>query len=94
MDYWAGYALNPEDARSLQDHLAKQPQGVSLIKPVGQFKPNADGAFDLDGNLAEWVTDGSATKAMGGCAILAASESKHGIQAPLSYCGFRVVMEP
>ncbi|MCB1044517.1 MAG: prolyl oligopeptidase family serine peptidase [Acidobacteria bacterium] len=94
LDYWAGYALNPEDARSLQDHLAKQPQGVSLIKPVGQFKPNADGAFDLDGNLAEWVTDGSATKAMGGCAILAASESKHGIQAPLSYCGFRVVMEP
>jgi formylglycine-generating enzyme required for sulfatase activity len=94
LDYWAGYAPNPEDARALvaQAH-AFGPH--ALLRPVGSFgcEPES-GAFDLGGNAAEWVElDTGRGAVWGGSADQPAKALQRG-RNPHSTCvGFRVVRE-
>jgi dipeptidyl aminopeptidase/acylaminoacyl peptidase len=93
LDYWAGYAVNPDDAARLQQKIAELGAGA-LLKEVGSFKGAGTDSlvFDLGGNVAEWVTaiDGSG-RAMGGSADLPA-DAKLRVRKPASaYTGFRVV---
>ena len=73
LDYWAGYAVNPEDAARLAKKLAELPGTAPLLKPVGSFpgqgKEDEELIFDLGGNVAEWVlaADGKG-KTIGGSA--------------------------
>ena len=57
LDYWAGYALNPDDAARLQEKLKELGQQAPLVKEVGQFKGAGTDelVFDLGGNVAEWI---------------------------------------
>src|SRR3984885_15042033 len=59
LDYWAGYALNPEDAQKLEEEIKKLPGDAPLLREVGSFAPEGeqgeDPVFDLGGNVAEWV---------------------------------------
>jgi hypothetical protein len=95
LDYWAGYALNPEDAALLAKKGAELSGGAPLLKPVGSFsgrgKADEELIFDLGGNVAEWVLlpEGKG-EAIGGSADQAAdARSMH---APNNaYIGFRVV---
>jgi dipeptidyl aminopeptidase/acylaminoacyl peptidase len=91
LDLWAGYSVNPDDARKLASLIDATPADA-MLKPVGSF-PGAgdDPVFDLGGNVAEWVVakDGK-PKAMGGSAdqpVDAKTETK---PRP-AYVGFRVV---
>ena len=38
LDYWAGYALNPDDARRLWQKVAEIAGPAPLLRPVGQFQ--------------------------------------------------------
>ncbi|MDH4198542.1 MAG: prolyl oligopeptidase family serine peptidase, partial [Candidatus Aminicenantes bacterium] len=95
LDYWAGYALNPEDAERLKAKIVELGGSAPLLKPVGSFagsgKEDEEPVFDLGGNAAEWVIakDGSGKK-MGGSADRPADAKALPGQAAPNYTGFRV----
>ncbi|MGQ9917030.1 MAG: S9 family peptidase [Bryobacteraceae bacterium] len=93
LDYWAGYAVNFDDAVRLVPLIESAGPG-GLLKPAGAFAGTGeDPLFDLRGNAAEWVTgkDGR-PKVMGGSADQPADEKAPVTTRP-DYIGFRVVME-
>jgi dipeptidyl aminopeptidase/acylaminoacyl peptidase len=96
LDYWAGYPLNPDDARRLQAKIGELGGGAPLLKEAGSFSGSGkDGeplVFDLGGNVAEWAIakDGSG-KSMGGSADRPADVKARAGQAAPDYTGFRVV---
>jgi dipeptidyl aminopeptidase/acylaminoacyl peptidase len=98
LDYWAGYALNPDDALRLEAKVKELGGGAPLLKEVGSFngsgKDDEPLVFDLGGNVAEWAVakDGSG-KAMGGSADRPADPKARTGQASAEYIGFRVVRD-
>jgi len=94
LDYWAGYAPNPEDAAKLREK-AKQLGGTApLLKEVGSFhgqgKDEEEPIYDLGGNVAEWVlTRDGKGKVIGGSADCPADAKTNCAAAP-EYIGFRV----
>ena len=91
LDFWAGYAINPEDGGKLRKEIERL---GSLLKEVGSFR-SADakvGVFDLGGNVAEWADDAGKGRALGGCADIPAGE-RHQRTPTLAYTGFRVVCQ-
>ncbi|MGB9405782.1 MAG: hypothetical protein WCA98_19760, partial [Candidatus Acidiferrales bacterium] len=96
LDYWAGYAVNPEDAQRLEEKIKQLPGTAPLLKEAGSFAGQGDDGeeliFDLGGNVAEWViaADGSG-KALGGSADRASDSKARYRPADLAYMGFRVV---
>ena len=98
LDYWAGYAPNPEDAARLREK-AKELKGTApLLKEVGSFrgqgKDDEEPIYDLGGNVAEWVlTRDGKGKVIGGSADCPADTRSTCTPAP-EYIGFRVVRGP
>jgi predicted peptidase len=95
LDYWAGYAPNPDDQLKLKKKLAELPGLTPLLKPVGSFtgqgKEDEQLIFDLGGNVAEWeVVAGGQGKFTGGSADCP-SDAKTACVATPEYVGFRVV---
>jgi dipeptidyl aminopeptidase/acylaminoacyl peptidase len=95
LDYWAGYALNPEDRAKLEPAIKDLPGKAPLLKEVGSFR-SADtkvSIFDLGGNVAEWADDHGKGKVLGGSADVAVGERSQRTPAA-EYIGFRVVCQP
>jgi dipeptidyl aminopeptidase/acylaminoacyl peptidase len=95
LDYWAGYALNPDDAARIEKKLSELPGTAPLLKPVGSFagqgKPDEELIFDLGGNAAEWVlTPDGKGKALGGSADQPA-DPRASHEPAAAYIGVRVV---
>ncbi len=94
LDYWAGYALNPEDAALLQKKIAELGGRAPLLKEVGSFKGAGSDEliFDLGGNVAEWVVakDGGG-RVMGGSADTPVDAKLRQRKPAPDYVGFRVV---
>ena len=95
LDYWAGYALNPDDAGKLRTKIAELPGSAPLLKPVGSFagdgKEQEELIFDLGDNVAEWVlTRDGKGKVIGGSADCPADPKSNCTPAP-EYIGIRVV---
>lgn len=91
LDFWAGYAVNYDDAARL-DPLVRDAGSGALLKPVGSFPGSGDDpVFDLGGNAAEWVVgkDGK-PKVLGGSADMPA-DAKAPVTSRPDYIGFRVV---
>jgi dipeptidyl aminopeptidase/acylaminoacyl peptidase len=95
LDYWAGYALNPEDSARLREKVKELVGNGQLLKEVGTFrgqgKDDEEPIFDLGGNVAEWIlTRDGKGKVIGGSADCPADPRSTCIPAP-EYIGFRVV---
>ncbi len=95
LDYWAGYAPNPEDATRLREKAKELGGSAPLLKEVGSFrgqgKDDEDPIYDLGGNVAEWaLTRDGKGKVIGGSADCPADVKSNCTPAP-EYVGFRVV---
>jgi dipeptidyl aminopeptidase/acylaminoacyl peptidase len=95
LDYWAGYAPNPEDAARLREKAKELSGAAPLLKEVGSFhgqgKDDEEPVYDLGGNVAEWVlTRDGKGKVIGGSADCPADPKSNCTPAP-EYIGFRVV---
>jgi formylglycine-generating enzyme required for sulfatase activity len=95
LDYWAGYAPNPEDAARLREKAKELSGTAPLLKEVGSFhgqgKDDEEPMYDLGGNVAEWVlTRDGKGKVVGGSADCPADLKTNCVPAP-EYIGFRVV---
>ncbi len=93
LDYWAGHAVNPDDAARIRAELRTLPGWTTLLRPVGFKGRGEPSIFDLGGNVAEWV-QGEDGKGMlrGGSADRPADARSRG-DASEAYRGFRVVRE-
>jgi dipeptidyl aminopeptidase/acylaminoacyl peptidase len=95
LDYWAGYAPNPEDTAHLHEKAEELAGTGPLLKEVGSFggqgKDDEELIYDLGGNVAEWVlTRDGKGKVIGGSADCPAAANSGCTPAP-EYIGFRVV---
>jgi dipeptidyl aminopeptidase/acylaminoacyl peptidase len=96
LDYWAGYTLNPDDARRLEAKVQELGGPAALLREAGSFpgvgKDEEELIFDLMGNAAEWVTtkDG-AGKAIGASADQPVDPKARGTAAAAECTGFRVI---
>jgi dipeptidyl aminopeptidase/acylaminoacyl peptidase len=95
LDYWAGYAPNPEDTAKLREAAKKLIGDAPLLKEAGSFhgqgKDGEEPIYDLGGNVAEWVlTRDGKGKVIGGSADCPADAKSNCTPAP-EYIGFRVV---
>jgi predicted peptidase len=95
LDYWAGYALNPDDTSRLQAKLMDLSGVAPLLKPAGSFpgqgKADEELIFDLGGNVAEWVlTPDGKGKPIGGSADQPA-DARASHEPASAYIGLRVV---
>src|SRR5260370_3440197 len=95
LDYWAGYAPNPEDAARLREKAKELGGTAPLLKEVGSFhgqgKDEEEPIYDLGGNVAEWVlTRDGQGKVIGGSADCPADAKANCTPAP-EYVGFPVV---
>jgi dipeptidyl aminopeptidase/acylaminoacyl peptidase len=98
LDYWAGYAPNPEDAARLREKTKELQGPAPLLKEVGSFrgqgKDDEEPIYDLGGNVAEWVlTRDGKGKVIGGSADCPVAPEANCTPAP-EYVGFRVVRGP
>ena len=95
LDYWAGYAPNPEDAAKLREKAKQIGYTAPLLKEAGSFAgkgtENEEPIYDLGGNVAEWVlTRDGKGKVIGGSADCPADAKANCTPAP-EYVGFRVL---
>ena len=95
LDHWAGYTVNPEDAKRLRTKISELSGSAPLLREVGAYSKGGDDAiFDLGGNVAEWTTDAKGQpKLRGGSADCPADAKQSESQAAPAYRGFRVVRE-
>lgn len=103
LDYWAGYTVNPDDARRLKSVITElgSPDSAPLLRRVGSFKAvgieEEELIYDLGGNVAEWATtkNGNA-KPLGGSADTPSDpKMPPELRQPApEYIGLRVVRGP
>ena len=94
LDFWAGHAVNPDDAKVLREQIKAMSGPAPLLREVGSFAGSGkeDLVFDLGGNVAEWVVgENGEGKIMGGSADLPADLRIGQRQPGPEYVGFRVI---
>jgi len=92
LDYWAGYTLNFDDYKKLEEELKNFGSEPVLLKTVGSFQPKGENpVYDLGGNAAEWVEEAPKKgRACGGSAERSADKLTS-ISPKPEYTGFRVI---
>lgn len=93
LDYWAGYAVNPDDAARLKPVIEKFKGAAPLLKEVGSFKGKGvdEFVFDLGGNVAEWGMMNNKPHVFGGSADTPVDAKMRTRQPASEYVGFRIV---
>jgi dipeptidyl aminopeptidase/acylaminoacyl peptidase len=96
LDYWAGYALNPEDAAKLGTEIKELPGDAPLLREVGSFpgqgEKDEELIFDLGGNVSEWIVDANGSPKTAGQSADRPSDARSQYRlADPPYTGFRVV---
>lgn len=92
--YWAGYAPNPEDQSQIKLALTDTGIPAPLLKTVGSFAGQGKNpVFDLDGNAAEWVSEGTGGKAHGPSADRATDSRNSETTASVPYRGLRILLD-
>jgi hypothetical protein len=95
LDWWAGYGLNPEDARLVLDKIKTLKRAAPLLLPVDKFDPVGDEMlYGLGGNASEWAVDDKGNgRAVGACAVTPKDPQAKKSSPPAAYTGIRVIKE-
>jgi dipeptidyl aminopeptidase/acylaminoacyl peptidase/formylglycine-generating enzyme required for sulfatase activity len=95
LDYWAGYPLNPDDARLLLQKVKTLKGAAPLLLPVDRFTGAGDELiYGLGGSVAEWALDEKGVgKAIGEWAVSHPDDTGISVKAPAEYVGLRVVRD-
>jgi formylglycine-generating enzyme required for sulfatase activity len=92
--YWAGYAPNPEDQSQIKLALTDTGIPAPLLKNVGSFAGQGKNpVFDLDGNVAEWVSEETGGRAYGPSADRATDSRNSVTTASAPYRGLRILLD-
>ena len=93
LDHWAGYPLNPDDADRLRAKVRELPGAAALLREVGSFpgRGKEEPAFDLGGNVAEWVVGKDGGGELAGGSADQPADPKSEAEAGEAYRGFRIV---
>ena len=96
LEYWAGYALNPEDAAKLEAEIKALPGDAPLLREVGSFSGQGEKdeelIFDLGGNVSEWVVGANGEPKTAGASADRRADARALYRlADPAYTGFRVV---
>jgi dipeptidyl aminopeptidase/acylaminoacyl peptidase len=93
LDFWLGYAPNPDDRATIEPFLTRLPGHAPLLLPVGQRGGAGEPpVFDLDGNAAEWAVAPDGTGVAVGPSADRSSDALHqGATKDPAYIGLRVV---
>ena len=92
--YWTGYSPNPEDLSQISLALADTESPAPLLKTVGSFAGQGENpVFDLDGNVAEWVSKGAGGRTHGLSADRATDSRNSETTASVPYRGFRILLD-
>ena len=95
LDYWAGYAVTPDEAAELDPKIAELELSGLLLTEVGERKPISEELliFDIGGNVAEWcVSENGEGEILGGSAVTPLDEKAEYKPPRMEYVGFRVVL--
>lgn len=98
LDWWAGYAVTPDEAPYVMAKIAELEANGLLLKECGSFPPagktSDPGVWDLAGNVAEWsVTEDGKGKVLGLSALTPRDKRCEYTPPPPGYTGFRVIEE-
>ncbi len=95
LDYWAGYAPNPDEVAALDQKIAELELTGLLLLPAASKHPVSDKIFifDLNGNAAEWCIGQQGEGVILGGSAVTPIDEKMEYEAPrMEYVGFRVVL--
>ncbi len=95
LDYWAGYALNPEDAAKLEAEVKELAGDAPLLREVGSFpgqgEKDEELIFDLGGNVSEWIVGANGSPRTAGASADRPADARALYRlADPPYTGFRV----
>ena len=95
LDFWTGYAPNPDDTNRLRLKVKELGGNAPLLKTVGSFPgqglEDLELVFDLGGNVAEWVVLPEGRGKTEGGSADCPSDPRSSCLAAAEYIGFRVV---
>jgi dipeptidyl aminopeptidase/acylaminoacyl peptidase len=92
LDYWAGYAINFDDAKLLVEVISRLKGRSPLLLPVDRFKPATKSLiYGLGGSVAEWATTSEGKgQVLGFSAVHRARSDEAYSPPPAEYVGLRV----
>mgnify|MGYP001041896695 CR=1 FL=1 len=95
LDFWAGYSLNPDDAKLLLQKVKALKGFAALVLPVDRLEPAGEEMIcGLDGNVAEWAVDEKGQGIIMGHAAITPLDLRGTYSPPpLEYVGLRIVKD-
>lgn len=92
LDYWAGYFLNPDDAKLLLEKIKELEGPTPLLLSVDIFMAcGKEMIYGLDGNVAEWAEDEKGRGQSIGPSAITPKDAYGNYSTPLEYTGLRLV---
>lgn len=93
LDFWAGYSLNPDDAKLFLNKIKALKGFTPLLLPVDRFLAEGEEMIcGLGGNVAEWAVDDKGSGQIIGRNAITAADPYEKYTPPLEYVGLRVVL--
>jgi dipeptidyl aminopeptidase/acylaminoacyl peptidase len=94
LDYWAGYSLNPDDAKLLLQKIKILKKFAPLLLSVDSRPASGEETiYGLGGNVAEWAVNENGKGKIAGCSAITPIDPSGSYTPSLDYVGLRVIRD-